>query len=1151
MTNQKSAPIFIGDTIQHLPQQGVEGEFVSMQGEMYYRIKNYDAMRPFFMSIVSGSNHWLFISSTGGLTAGRVSAEQALFPYYTEDKLSENYENTGAKTILQIRRGERTSLWEPFSRHHQGSYHLQRNLYKNIPGTAIIFEEINHDLGLTYRYAWRTSDEYGFIKTSWLVNSSDSPCRIELLDGIQNLLPAQITSATQTIFSPLLDAYKRSELDPQTGLAVFALNSTLTDLAEPSESLLATTVMQIGLEPSGYLLSSAQLDCFRMGGNLSLETEIRGQRCAYFVQASLELLPGQEHIWYLVADVSQDGEQIVKRTNQLRRKRAELTSRIESHIAGNTANLEKIVMAADGWQVSADRLCTTHHFANAMFNAMRGGIFANQYLVQIQDFIDFVCTRNREVLSKHQEFFSNLPPQTDILDLQARANASGSQDLIRLVYAYLPLSFSRRHGDPSRPWNRFAIELKKEDGSLKLGYEGNWRDIFQNWEALAWSYPEYVESMICTFVSATTADGYNPYRITREGIDWETPEPGNPWANIGYWSDHQIIYLQKLMEISTKVHPGRLQMFLSQPVFSHANVPYRIKPYADLLSDPFNTIDFDWDVEAKIKERMKHLGSDGKLALLPDGQVLHTTLAEKLLILLLAKLVNLVPEGGLWMSTQRPEWNDANNALVGKGLSVVTLCYMRRTLEFYKDLLLQADLKTIQLSAEVGDFYDQIYQILHQFQDLLHGSFSDIQRRAIMDGLGQAGSDYRWNYYANGFSGTSTEIPLTEMLAFLDLAQQFVEHSIRVNQREDRLYHAYNVLHLESGLASISRLDEMLEGQVAVLSSGMLSGEESLSLLKSLRRGRLYRADQHSYILYPDRVLPGFLQKNTMNPEQIGNLSLVKKLVKECDKSLIVRDEDGNYHFSGRIHNIKDVNRALEGLQKQPEYAGLVLEEAGKIRVLFEENFHHTQFTGRSGTFFAYEGLGSIYWHMVSKLLLAVQETILRTRDDATTQALIEKYFDIRKGLSFNKSPEEYGAFPTDPYSHTPKGQGARQPGMSGMVKEEILTRQKELGFSVNEGCISFDFLLLDEREFLTGTSIYEYWNLAGERKQIDLPAGTLAYSICQVPVILQTSGEQYIDIHFANGNIQHVDGRVLDLEDSRHIFQRDGYIHHLVISCR
>ena len=81
--------------------------------------------------------------------------------------------------------------------------------------------------------------------------------------------------------------------------------------------------------------------------------------------------------------------------------------------------------------------------------------------------------------------------------------------------------------------------------------------------------------------------------------------------------------------------------------------------------------------------------------------------------------------------------------------------------------------------------------------------------------------------------------------------------------------------------------------------------------------------------------------------------------------------------------------------------------------------------------------------------------------------ALIEKYTDIRKGLGFNKTPEVYGAFPTDPYSHTPKGQGARQPGMTGSVKEEILTRQAELGMSIENGNLVFDFLLFDRNEFL------------------------------------------------------------------------------------
>ena len=1150
MNNQEYPPIFIGETIQHLPGQEICGEFVPILGEVFYRIKNYDAMKPFFMSIVSSSNHWLFISSTGGLSAGRVDSEQALFPYYTEDKLAENYEHTGSKSILRVTRSGRTSLWEPFSERTRGSYQIERTMYKNVLGTTLLFEETNHSLGLTFRYAWRTSDAFGLVKTGWLTNSGDASCKVELLDGIQNILPANITTLTQNTFSPLLDAYKRSELDPETGLAIYALNSTLTDLAEPSESLLATTVMQLGLEPAGYLLSSFQLDRFRLGGGMKHEIEVRGQRGAYFVHSLLELASGEERLWHLVAEVGQDSPAIVRLSNRLRGKPEELLAALEPDIEKNNENLEKIVASADGLQVSNDPLCTAHHFANVMFNVMRGGVFVNEYRVHTPDFINFVSVRNRKILFDNSEFFSGLPDEMTIMDLHTSVETSGTPDLARLVYSYLPLSFSRRHGDPSRPWNRFAIDVKGADGTLKLGYEGNWRDIFQNWEALAWSYPEYIESMICTFLNATTADGYNPYRITHQGIDWEIPEPHNPWANIGYWNDHQIVYLQKLMEISNKVHPGSLQKFLTRAVFSHGNVPYQIKPYEELLKDPFNTIAFNWKLEEEIGRRVGELGSDGKLVLSQDGGVLHTTLAEKLLILLLAKLANLVPEGGIWMNTQRPEWNDANNALVGKGLSVVTLCYLRRFLIFYRELLQKAEITVVPLSKEVGSFYDQLSRVLSQFVELLKGSFSAEQRRNVMNALGQAASDYRWNYYSHGFSGELTQMPIEDLVIFLDLALQYVEHSLRANRRDDDLYHAYNVLHLDDGRASISRLDEMLEGQVAVLSSGMLSGQESLSLLESLRSSRLYRPDTHSYILYPDRTLPGFLEKNCLTLDQVRGLALVAQLVEDWEKSLIVADELGNYHFAGNIHNIRDVRRALEALGQQERYAEMVQKDALAIEILFEGVFHHDQFTGRSGTFFAYEGLGSIYWHMVSKLLLAVQETILRTRAESTTPALIAKYADVRKGLSYNKPPEEYGAFPTDPYSHTPKGQGARQPGMSGMVKEEILTRQMELGFSVRDGQISFDFLLLDRNEFLAGPLTFRYWNASGQREQMDLPTGALAFTACQVPVILQASNRNCIDLYFQDGTMERVDGLVLNMTRSRQIFRREGVIHHLVVSC-
>jgi hypothetical protein len=246
----------------------------------------------------------------------------------------------------------------------------------------------------------------------------------------------------------------------------------------------------------------------------------------------------------------------------------------------------------------------------------------------------------------------------------------------------------------------FLDQHQKKDGSQQLDYEGNWRDIFQNWEALAYSYPEYVEGMIFTFLNATTVDGYNPYRVTRHGIDWEIPEPGNPWANIGYWSDHQIIYLLKLMEMSEKFHPGKLIAHLNQTMFSYADVPYRIKAYSEILQDPFNTIGFDWDLEKRIKERVSKVGNDGKLVPNKSGGVLHANLVEKMLTLLLAKLVNFVPEGGIWMTTQRPEWNDANNALVGKGISVVTLAYLRRYVVFLRSFSLNQNLPQLPSIAK-------------------------------------------------------------------------------------------------------------------------------------------------------------------------------------------------------------------------------------------------------------------------------------------------------------------------------------------------------------------------------------------------------------------------------------------------------------------
>src|SRR5690625_8003692 len=108
-------------------------------------------MVPFFMTVVSDTDHWLIVSSTGGLTAGRKNAESALIPYETDDKIHDSIETTGPDTSFIVTIDDKDFLWKPFSEYLSNIYHIKRTLYKNTTGDKIVFEEINDDLGLAFR----------------------------------------------------------------------------------------------------------------------------------------------------------------------------------------------------------------------------------------------------------------------------------------------------------------------------------------------------------------------------------------------------------------------------------------------------------------------------------------------------------------------------------------------------------------------------------------------------------------------------------------------------------------------------------------------------------------------------------------------------------------------------------------------------------------------------------------------------------------------------------------------------------------------------------------------------------------------------------------------------------------------------------------
>jgi len=1122
------------------------GEFIMLNDERYYAINNVNKMAPFFISVVSSSDHWLFVSSTGGLTAGRVSPDTALFPYITVDRIHESDLHTGCKTLLRVESNEGVVNWEPFNREHDDRYNITRNLYKNLLGNKLCFEEVNEDLQLKYKYTWATSEQYGFVRQCELVNLSDKPVNIDLIDGFQNILPAGTPRFTQTNSSNLVDAYKWTELDETSGLAFFTVYSGITDRAEPCESLKTNTVFCSGLEQSKILLSSEQLERFRTGHSISQEAHKRGIRGAFLVNSTLTIEPNSNKTWQFVANIEQSQSQAIELRSQLSHT-AKLETNILCSIAQGSDDLARIMATADAFQVTAEENVSVHHYANVQFNVLRGGAFDNHYQVSSKDFSSTVNLFNSDIYLRHQEFFRCLPESINIEQLLELVQQQEDQQLERLCYEYLPIFFGRRHGDPSRPWNQFAIKLKDENDNSLLTYQGNWRDIFQNWEALTLSYPKFIENVIAKFVNASTIDGYNPYRITKEGIDWEVEEPDDPWSYIGYWGDHQIIYLQKMLELSKAFHPEKLSELLRQPIFSYANVPYRIKPFNALVKNAKSTVTYDEDLALRIEARVNKIGSDGKLLLDSNEDVYQVNLLEKLMVPLLCKLGNLVIDGGIWLNTQRPEWNDANNALVGQGVSVVTLYYLRRYICFLQKLLANESESTI-ISKEVNDWIVETADALKKVRPLLNNKVISAEERfECTTELGQASSRYRETVYRQeSFSGKMVQ-PIEQIKSMLDDALAAIEHTISTNEREDGLYNAYNLLAFEQKSLTIDDLYPMLEGQVAALSSGSFSSEKVISVVEALFKSDVYREDQDTFMLYPDRKLPSFLQKNCVDANKVQQNPLLKQMLKDQDERIILQDSDGIYRFNAELTNADDLMAELDALSGV--YGDLVEMSRSSLADIYEEVFNHQEFTGRSGGMFGFEGLGCIYWHMVAKLLLAVEENFFtaldKGDDEQTCKHLGDLYYRVREGLGFNKTPSEYGAFPADPYSHTPKHAGAQQPGMTGQVKEEVLARFGELGIRVKEGTVQFKTNLLRPCEFVKEATPFTYLDVDDNWQEITVPKSGLAFTWCQVPVVYQLSDseESILTITFKDGTQKTFNQLTLPAEESAKLFLRNGEI--------
>ena len=677
---------------------------------------------------------------------------------------------------------------------------------KHVLGNSIILEEVHRQWGLLFRTTWAPSTAYGWVRTSELVNIGQHDIACEVLDGLVDVMPPNIPELTEQKASNLANAYKRTEIGSWGRAALFTTESLITDRAEPGESLSASIVWSGGHAFAHYYIderavhdmcdthemprtqdarvkyehgTESVLDAMNTQGMLDIQNTnsvagtrgaadaqdtnnvagtrdaadaqeapdvfesdslVVGRAGAYLVRDSMIVEVQQSIKWTIVADIGLDYSSVRSRIEAL--SHPEALAHISADIASSSAHLRRLLKSADGLQKSGEPIADMHHLSNVLFNSMRGGLFPYEYRIPVGDLIQFISQRNRNVHARYLSILNNLGGEMSLDRVHTLVRNTNDPDFMRLLLEYIPLSFSRRHGDPSRPWNIFSIRVKNDVGEEMLSYEGNWRDIFQNWEALLYSFPAYIPHMVAKFVNATTADGYNSFKIGRDGVEWETPDPSNPWSNIGYWGDHQIIYLLRLLEAWQRFYPHGIVQWLDCAVFVYTDLPYILASYTDMVRDPRNTVSYDEAAAARIMERMERIGGDGSVV--HSSGVVHVGLMEKLLVPALAKIVSLVPYGGIWMNTQRPEWNDANNALAGFGVSMVTLYYLRRYMEFLRTLLVTSALSTVHLSRVVSDWMVAITKVLEHFEYLRDPQLATSkEKRAFMDAMGKVATEHR------------------------------------------------------------------------------------------------------------------------------------------------------------------------------------------------------------------------------------------------------------------------------------------------------------------------------------------------------------------------------------------------------------------------
>lgn len=781
-------------------------------------IKQFDKAKPFSSFLpglagLKGIPMWTFYVNRG----------QAVCSFGIRDKNSPIMEFSPASITYQsvsskgfrtfIKREGTQGIYEPFQSAAPDAA-AERKMV--ILPNEIGIEEVNKEQGVAVKvtYFQVPNDDYAaLVRKVEITNISGHPMKLELLDGLPEILPYGVENAGYKEVGNLLRSWMEVyNLD--NSIPYYRVRSSTSDSAEVSEVQSGHFYLSFG-QDGGIVKPIVDFQVI-FGDNTSLAYPDR------FAEYSLaELMAEPEYC-----------------TNKVPCGFTGITAQLAP---GETTTLHTIIGHID----SVERL-----------NGKAPAIASPTY----------IAAKQEEAGRLTEQLTEDIATRTSAPLFDAYCRQSYLDNFLRGGYPFLFENgrdgfviylYSRKHGDLERDYNFFSIEPEYYSQG-----NGNFRDANQNRRNDIYFNPRVGTFNIVTFFSLIQADGYNPLGV--EGTSFTVPEkqatelqewvessvsntqlvekllglclgkytPGKVISlladrdaglkrseeeiltgilslseqNIeaafreGYWSDHWT-YNMDLVDGYLDIFPDRKEELLfGEEVYTFFDSPARVLPRSEkyvINGDKvrqYGALEHD-------EEKMQKLGlslndTNWLKTKHGEGEVFRTNLFVKLISLSLNKFATLDPYGmGVEMEGDKPGWNDAMNGLPGLfGSGMSETFELKRIVNLVIEASEAYGDQKVGLPCEMYRLFAQVSQLLQRNLD------GQLEQFEYWDQVASAREQYR-DEIRFGISGELEQISLGELGQFykqmLGKIDQGIKRAIQLGEGLTPTYFVFDAVEYE------------------------------------------------------------------------------------------------------------------------------------------------------------------------------------------------------------------------------------------------------------------------------------------------------------------------------------------------------------------